>query len=249
MTDSSTAVLQRQQFSYRFYKMFWKAVDWVFPPECPGCQKTGVRLCDECRNTIVSLPEPICPICGEPGMDARICHDCQLNPPGFNRLRSFTLFTGLTRESLHRLKYRNDIGLGEVLAPLLVNLYRQYEWPVDIVTAVPLSKKRFKSRGYNQAEELARPFAALIHAPYYSKAIQRIVDTKSQIDLSAEERRENVSGAFYANSMYVNLKSVIIIDDVSTTGSTISECAIALKEAGARQVYALTLARAPLSSQ
>lgn len=101
-------------------------------------------------------------------------------------------------------------------------------------------------RGYNQAECLAKPFAAMIGKLYSSSAILRAKNTKSQIDLSAMERRENVSGAFYAKTSQVNLKSVIIIDDVSTTGSTLSECARALKLAGAKEVYALTLARAPL---
>jgi competence protein ComFC len=156
------------------------------------------------------------------------------------------LFDGPIREALHRLKYNNDIGLGEVLAPYLVQTFEKQSWSVDIVTAVPLSKKRLRSRGYNQAEKLARPFAALINKPFHAQAIQRTVDTRSQIDLSAEERRQNVSGAFYANSMYIAEKSVIIIDDVSTTGSTISECAKALKASGARSIYALTLARAPL---
>ncbi len=156
------------------------------------------------------------------------------------------MFDGTIREALHSLKYKNDIGLGEVLAPYLVGAFSQQSWDIDLVTAVPLSKKRLHDRGYNQAEKLAKPFAIRIKKPYFANAIQRTIDTKSQIDLSAEERRENVSGAFYAKSIYVNQKSVIIIDDVSTTGSTLSECASALKLAGAREVFALTLARAPL---
>jgi len=133
-----------------------------------------------------------------------------------------------------------------VLAPHLADVFREQRWDIDLVTSVPLSRKRLRLRGYNQAEKLAKPFAALIKKPYSGNVIQRVIDTRSQIDLSAEERRKNVSGAFYANAMHVNQNSVIIIDDVSTTGSTISECAQALKLAGAKKVYALTLARAPL---
>ncbi len=161
-------------------------------------------------------------------------------------LRSATMFDGVTREALHRLKYNNDTGMGEILASILVERFQNLDWPVDLVTSVPLSRERFRSRGYNQAECIARPFAAIIGKLYSSTAIKRIKDTRSQIDLSAVERRKNVSGAFYANISQVALKSVIIIDDVSTTGSTISECASALKLAGAQKVFALTLARAPL---
>jgi ComF family protein len=164
-------------------------------------------------------------------------------------MRSATLFDGPIREALHRLKYNNDTGLGEVLAPFLLDVMLAQSWQVDLVTAVPLSKERHRSRGYNQADCIARPFAALAHFPYSPSAIKRVINTRSQIDLSAQERQENVSGAFYANSSQVDLKSVIIIDDVSTTGSTISECARALKQAGAKGVYALTLARAPLKKK
>jgi ComF family protein len=192
------------------------------------------------------LPEPICQVCGEPGSDKTICPDCLSDPPAFDILRSATLFDGKIREALHHLKYNQDIGIGEALAPHLVNVFATQNWNIDLVTSVPLSQKRQRIRGYNQAEMLARPFAAMIKKPYSSHAINRIIDTRSQIDLNADERRKNVSGAFYANTMYIDQKSVIIIDDVSTTGSTISECALALKQAGAKEVYALTLARAPL---
>ncbi|HEX7555846.1 MAG TPA: ComF family protein, partial [Leptolinea sp.] len=219
----------------------------VFPPECPGCKTMGTRWCDSCRKSIEILGGPVCPVCGEPGSNSLICKDCLQNPPDFDALRSSTLFEGKIREALHRLKYNQDISLGEVLAPYLVSTYQSQSWEIDVVTSVPLSKKRFRMRGYNQAEMLARPFAVLINKPYTNKAVQRVVDTRSQIDLSADERRKNVSGAFCASSAHIDHKSVIIIDDVSTTGSTISECARALKEAGAQKVFALTLARAPLN--
>jgi competence protein ComFC len=226
--------------------IIWKVLDLIFPPECPGCKTIGSRWCSDCRASVRNLPDPVCHVCGEPGKSQSICQDCIDNPPAFDSLRSATLFEGKIREALHRLKYNRDIGLGEVLAPYLVDIYQNQNWDVDIVTAVPLSHKRLRMRGYNQAEILAKPFAGLIGKSYSNHIVQRVVDTRSQIDLSAVERRINVSGAFYANAMYIKQKSVIIIDDVSTTGSTISECALALKQAGAKKVYALTLARAPL---
>jgi ComF family protein len=164
-------------------------------------------------------------------------------------MRSATLFDGKIREALHRLKYNRDIGIGEVLAPHLIEVFKKQNWDIDLVTCVPLSQKRQRIRGYNQAEMLSIPFAYMINKPHTNRALRRVIDTRSQIDLNADERRKNVTGAFYANAMYVDQKSVIIIDDVSTTGSTISECATALKLAGAKKVYALTLARAPLKLQ
>lgn len=249
MKPNLTAVCERQQFLYKYASMVWNVLDWIFPPDCPGCEKKGVRFCDDCRKSVQPLSGPLCPVCGEPVRVDGLCSDCIKESPAFDALRAYTLFDGEIRNALHRLKYRNDISQGDVLAPFLVELFTRQGWNVDIVTAVPLSKKRLRSRGYNQAERIARPFAARIKKPYLTNAVHRVIDTKSQIDLSLTERRENVSGAFYANSMVVALKSVIIIDDVSTTGSTISECARALKEAGAEKVYALTVARAPLNTK
>jgi ComF family protein len=247
MKPNLTAVCERQQFLYNYSSMMWNILDWIFPPDCPGCGKKGIRFCEDCQKLVLPLPDPLCPLCGEPVRLEGLCSDCIKESPSFDALRAYTLFDGEIRNALHRLKYRNDISLGGVLAPFLVELYSRQGWNVDVVTAIPLSKKRLRSRGYNQAERIARPFAAMIKKPYLTNAVHRIIDTKSQIDLSLTERCVNVSGAFYANSMDVALKSVIIIDDVSTTGSTISECSRALKEAGAEKVYALTIARAPLN--
>ena len=109
--------------------------------------------------------------------------DCLENPPAFDSLRSATLFEGKIREALHRLKYNRDIGLGEVLAPHLVDVYQKQNWNVDMVTSVPLSHKRLRMRGYNQAEMLAKPFAGIISKPYSNHIVQRVIDTRSQIDL------------------------------------------------------------------
>jgi ComF family protein len=226
--------------------LLWQVLDLVFPPECPGCQKLDVRWCEECQNSLSHIQKPFCPVCGEPGKTEEICQDCLNTPPWFDQLRSVALFDGPIRKALHHLKYRNDIGLGEVLAHHLFDLFIEQGWEVDLVTSVPLGRKRNRQRGYNQAEILAKPFAGLANIPYNKRVIQRLKETRSQVDLSIQERMENVSGAFYANSMYCEQKSVIIIDDVTTTGSTISECARSLKQSGARQVYAMTLARAPL---
>jgi len=246
MKQELTAVSKRQQFSYHFSSLMWNVLDWIFPPDCPGCGKQGERFCEKCKNFVQPLTDPLCPVCGEPGKSDAVCNDCLSYPPGFDALRAYAVFDGPVRNALHRLKYRDDISQGDVLSKFLFDLYSCLNWQIDLVTAIPLSKERLRSRGYNQAERIARPFAFRINKPFYANAVERIKNTNSQIDLSLFERRENVSGAFYANSMVVNLKSVIIIDDVSTTGSTISECARALKEAGAEKVYALTVARAPL---
>jgi len=117
-------------------------------------------------------------------------------------------------------------------------------WQIDAVAAIPLNKDRFKERGYNQAEVLARPLANLLKVPIISASIVRVKKTQSQVGLSLPQRKSNVENAFLADHQIVNSKKVLIVDDVATTGSTIDACSQSLLDAGAKSVFGLTLARA-----
>jgi ComF family protein len=156
------------------------------------------------------------------------------------------MFDGPLRAALRRLKYERDIGLGEPLSKHLIELYNQVKWDIDLVVPTPLSAHRAKERGYNQSAALARPFASAIQKSYQPTALRRTRETRSQVGLSALERRKNVEDSFIARRELVVGKTVLIIDDVMTTGSTINACSQALRMAGASSVYGLTLARAAL---
>jgi ComF family protein len=145
------------------------------------------------------------------------------------------------------LKYNHDLGLSETLSQHLIERFRDLAWPIDVITAVPLSPGRLSERGYNQSGLLARPLSMDQHITYLPGAIYRTRETASQVGLSANERHENVRDAFAARSNLVRQKNVLIIDDVATTGATINFCTYALLQAGARNVYSLTLARAVLT--
>ncbi len=239
--------------AYFLYHSLWNALDWLFPPTCGGCSRAFQRWCPACQEKIVRVSGPLCACCGDPlnnpgsSFDSPgplLCPDCRSNPPEYQAVRSFGIFGGPLREAMHRLKYQRDVGLGESLSKHLIELYNELKWDIDLVTPVPLSAKRARERGYNQSGLLARPFAYAIQKPYQPGALKRNRDTRSQVDLHADERRKNVEGAFTANVGKVKGKVVLVIDDVMTTGSTISACAQALRKAGASAVYGLTLARA-----
>jgi len=117
-------------------------------------------------------------------------------------------------------------------------------WDIDIITAVPLGVARRKERGYNQSALLAIPLSLGSGKTYESRALYKIRETRSQVGLTWMQRHENVVEAFHARSNYVKGKSVLVVDDVATSGATLGACAHALLEVGARQVYCLTLARA-----
>jgi ComF family protein len=136
------------------------------------------------------------------------------------------------------------VGLGEALTPQLAGFLVALRWPVDLVIPVPLGKKRLAERGYNQVSLIARPLAMAMGLAFATDALARSQETRSQVGLSRAERQQNVRGAFCAQSRRVSGRAVLLVDDVATTGSTLSSCAEALLSAGARDVFAFTVSRA-----
>lgn len=229
--------------AYRLYQLAWAGLDWLYPPQCGGCGKSGSRWCVDCQRQTLHLPSTICQVCGRVMKTAGLCVTCQQTPPPYTALRSWAIFNGPLRSAMHRLKYSRDIALGEVLARPLLEMLHQLGWSIDLVTAVPVGVARRAERGYNQATLLAFPLALACGKPFRSQALLKARETRSQVGLSIAQRRENVSAAFQARPEIVAGWRVLLIDDVTTSGATIEACASALSDAGAIQVFSLTLAR------
>lgn len=206
-----------------------------------------MRWCSVCQQKVVEIKPPVCIKCGEPINHEGLCRRCINSRPTYNKLRSYALFLEPLRNAIHRLKYKRDLGLGDIFSNYLYNLFQEFNWQIDIIIPVPLSKQRFAERGYNQSALLARPLAWGLNIRYDSKAISRNRDTLSQVGLNIIQRRENVKGAFTAIKHRVIDKNILLIDDVITSGATIEACSQALIEVGAKSVYGLTLARAVLT--
>jgi ComF family protein len=153
------------------------------------------------------------------------------------------------REIIHQLKYGNNIALALPLGGALVQLYRSAPYPADLVTVVPMSRQRRLRRGYNQASLIARAFCRAAGLPFSSSVLRRIRQTESQVGKHPRERMLNVKDAFAAETEFVAGKTVLVIDDVFTTGATMRSCANALKQAGAGHVIGLTAARAGLHQE
>jgi ComF family protein len=161
-------------------------------------------------------------------------------------VRAATIHHGAIRQAIHGLKYEAKPELGVALAPYLVATFEQAPWrtlhdAIDAVVPVPLHAERLATRGYNQAKLLAQAFSDWVKLPLHSHWLQRQHYTQSQVGLNHQQRQANVADAFWAAPAVAG-RTLLLIDDVYTTGATLQACAKAARVAGARQVYALALA-------
>lgn len=204
----------------------------------------GWRWCPDCQARVPRIHKPFCEKCGIPTKGADLCEKCKSNPPAYRMMRSWAVFDSPIQNGLHTMKYRRNIGLGEAIAMQMADFVHSLHWQLDVLIPVPLGKKRLKERGYNQVALVARPLAYQIGIRYEPDALWKTRETRSQVGLTISQRSENVQNAYQADSTVVKDKSILIMDDVATTGSTISACTAALRSAGAQEVYVLTIARA-----
>ena len=134
------------------------------------------------------------------------------------------------------------------MSKYLTSMYKTLQWEIDAVVPVPIRKNHINQRGYNQTDLFAFPFSLAINSPYFPRSFVRIWDIRSQIGLSANERRTIVKDASKADPTFVEGKNILIIDDVVTTDSSKTACSNALLQAGANSVYGIALARPILSN-
>ena len=218
-------------------------LDLLFPRFCVGCGTEGDFLCGSCIETLPHLQLPFCDRCGLPIPENSICPDCQNLPLTIDGIRSLYLHEGLAREAIHSLKYKNMKALAKPLAALMSNYFKANPFEIDTLLAAPMHAKRLRTRGYNQPELLAHELSHLTGLYFAKDSLIRTKNTTSQVSLSADDRRNNVNGAFQCKDGFFRDRKVLLIDDVCTTGATLNACAIALKEGGAASVWGLTLSR------
>ena len=221
------------------------ALDFVFPPRCAACGASGDDfLCGECRDALVPAEPPRCPRCWRPDR-ARgpVCARCRAAPPAFDALRASFVYTSTARDLVHALKFRGVTAVAGAMATLMASTVREYELEVDAVVAVPLAGLRRRTRGYNQAQALARPLARELGLPVLDRALVRRRPTRAQArSADIEERRRNVAGAFAAREGEVTGRRLLLVDDVTTTGATLDACAGALQEGESESVFGLAFA-------
>jgi len=219
----------------------------LLPSRCLLCGARGERGFDLCAGCRAELPrnDRCCARCALPlETPAPLCGRCvRREPPWDSAWAPFRYAYPLDRLEA-RFKFAGDLAAGRLVSKLWIQAQAPNELPQAIVP-VPLHRSRLRSRGYNQALELAQPLARALHIPLMRNALRRTRATDAQTELSALQRRRNVRGAFVAHFDDDVPQQVAVLDDVFTTGATLAECARVLKRAGVRRVDVWALARAP----
>jgi ComF family protein len=236
------------------------ALDLVFPALCPVCDSplaAGRRdpLCGPCWAAVPRIGPPWCERCGQPfhtlalpserpaSLRPVTCGACRAEPPAWDWARAGAEYEGVLRDAIHAFKFEGKRALARPLAALVLE---QGALPpsddAPTLVPVPLGRAREHERGFNQAELLAERLGTGLGLAVRPRWLRRVRPTGPQSDLGAAERRANVRGAFAAAPAVAG-RSVVVVDDVLTTGATAAECARALRAGGAARVGVLTVAR------
>jgi ComF family protein len=227
-----------------FRQALTPALALLFPLQCVGCRRWGQIICPTCRAGLSRLHAPFCPICAQPGVPASsTCRACAASPLMVDGIQAPFLMQGATREAIYALKYRGLRAAATELGALLARHLAEHPVPGDVLAPVPLHSRRMRQRGYNQAALLAREVSRYTGLTYAEGLLARRRDTPPQVQTaSRDQRRANVADSFVATGDVRGL-AVVLVDDVTTTGSTFSAAAAALKSAGASSVWGLALAK------
>lgn len=232
-----------------------EAARWVLPSPCVVCgselpwrARVG-SCCLDCWNRLPVITEAKCGRCAIPipagtAGQAITCIECSVDPPSMEFTDSWGHYRGGLERVLHAFKFGGHDFLDRPLATLLAELWDRHEdHDFDVVAGVPLHANRRRARGYDQAERLARHFARRAGLEYSGRMLERRIDRQPQSKLDRAARLINVRGV-YAGTARAGGRSILLIDDICTTGATLRACTTALLSAGARRVAAITIARA-----
>ena len=249
------------KMSSSFPKVKTWFLDLVFPKFCVGCKKEGSWLCDKCEKNIIPVISQVCPQCGRLCLAGFYCRLCRFEvflikvkgkkkPKKLKRrkplegiISSLYYEEGPTKEIIHNIKYNSVTELVPVLGKAMAQaLKSNFSQKDALITFAPLHPKRLAQRGFNQAELLAKVIAKESKLNL-SHLLKKKKNTKRQVELKGNRRRKNLKDVFSFRGGDIKGKTIIIVDDVTTTGATLNECAKVLKAAGAKEVWGLVVAR------
>ncbi len=231
----------------------WQSlVDIITPPLCLTCQTpvtSGAALCLDCWQKLSFIDDPVCAVLGTPFAydegEGAVSPAAIADPPIWDKARAAVAFDIASGHLVHLLKYQDNAEAGLAMSRMMAGAGRHFLEETDVIVPVPLHRKRLWQRRFNQAAFLAQRLSEASAKPWVHDVLLRVESTTSQVGLDAKERRKNVRRAFEValdKRPAIDGKSVLLIDDVRTTGATANACAAALKKAGAAHVNLLSFA-------
>jgi ComF family protein len=236
--------------------------DIIYPPRCAICSRflwkaplirepDSAFFCSVCMLDFRHVTSPLCPICGQPfpsgATEDHLCEDCLRKRPFYETVWAPYRYEGAILEAIHQLKYASKSLVADALGPLLARFTEKRISTREAVLAmpVPLHPRRVRERGFNQSLLLARHVSRRLHIDLDFLSLRRVRYTPPQTRLARKERKQNVRGAFELRTRdRVKKKTILLVDDVVTTGNTLNECARILRRGGASRVIGLSVARA-----
>jgi len=239
---------------------FSAALDLIYPRTCAACNAElnvdEAFLCCTCADTITFVEEPVCLRCGapleNPNQEGERCGHCPYGTLHFDKARSALDYNDdRVRNMIHAFKFEYFQHLDIHLTKYLLDIYLKHfmDDTIDAIVPVPLHKMRLREREFNQSESLARHLSKASGIGLRNDLIVRTRKTKPQTSLNPKQRLKNIQGAFSViDKTSVKGLSILVVDDVMTTGCTINEVCRTLKQSGAKQVFALSLAKAYLQN-
>ena len=229
-----TTALQARRGALRPLERSGAAANWlldlVFPAACSACGRVDSRFCAGCANELARVP-----------VESRV-HQSQAGQ-GLDAVLATGKHDGVLRSAVRSFKYDGARELAAPLAGRLVQVLRRANWAIDAIVPTPLFAAREAERGYNQAALLSQQVALALDAPIRGDFLWRTRETSQQAGLSAEAREQNVKDCFAASHDVSGL-AILLVDDVVTTGSTLRECAVALKAERASKIYGIAVSHA-----
>jgi len=235
------------------YRKAISALGRLLPQDCAVCgQQSGARaLCAACEAVLpLSFPRrreqtvALCPVCALPTADGAVCGACLRSPPHFDATLAVFNYAFPVEHLVQALKYRRHLPLAGWLAETLAETInaREGTQDADCIVPLPLSPARIRQRGFNQAQEIARPLARALNLPLLPDACHRVRDSAPQASLPWKARHANIRHAFECRVDFTGQR-VAVVDDVMTTGATLNEFARVLKQHGAARVENWVAAR------
>lgn len=227
-----------------------------FPSFCCICrallEKSGEKVvCNRCLDKIRLNRAPFCLSCGRffnAQGKPHLCAACIRSRPTFSYHRSFSLYQGVLKDTILLFKYKKYKVLGKLLARIVYQGLKKDDrlwWGIEVIIPVPLHPAREKTRGFNQSRVLARELGEIVNIDIIEGVLVKPINVPPQTTLTAKERRKNIKGAFkVSDKAKIKDKTILLVDDVFTTGATIQECSTVLINAGAKEVRGITVAQA-----